>query len=215
MKVTSEFAWRMENVLDLYEEAFDPLRPIICLDETPYQLLADKLEPIPMQPGQSKRQDYEYERKGVASLFIMYQPHTGWRQVVVKERRTKADFADIVRNVVDRWFPGVESIRLVLDNLNTHSPGSLYSTFDPVEAHRLTKMLKFHYTPKHASWLNMAEIEISALQQQCLDRRIPDTETLKREIDAWQRDRNHRQVKVNWQFTTEKARVKLARFYNS
>ena len=148
-------------------------------------------------------------------MFIMYQPHTRWRQVVVKERRTKADFADIVRNVVDRWFPGVESIRLVLDNLNTHSPGSLYSTFDPVEAHRLTKMLKFHYTPKHASWLNMAEIEISALQQQCLDRRIPDTETLKREIDAWQRDRNHRQVKVNWQFTTEKARVKLARFYNS
>jgi len=203
----------MEDILDLYAEPYDPKYPQVCLDETPYQLIEETRRPLPRQPGRPERFDYEYRRHGTVNLFVFFQPLTGWRQVKVTERRTKQDFAHCLKDLVDVHFPEAERIRVLLDNLNTHTPASLYETFEAAEARRILRKLEFHYTPNHASWLNMVEIEISVLMGQCLDRRIPDVETLQSEIAAWQAERNAQQAKVNWQFTTGKARDKLNRLY--
>jgi len=203
----------MEDVLDLYAEAYDPKRPVVNFDETPYQLIREVRIPLPMQEGQPQRYDYEYHREGTCNLFVYLCSHIGWRHVKVTAQRTKEDFAYAMRDLVDVHFPDAEVIRVVLDNLNTHTPAALYETFAPAEARRILRKLEFHYTPKHASWLNMVEIEIGVLVGQCLDRRIPDTETVKREVLAWQTARNKDQVKINWRFTTEAARKKLERLY--
>jgi len=205
----------MEDVLDLYAESYDPKRPIVNFDETPYQLILEIRIPLPIQEGRPLRYDYEYHRKGTCNLFVFLCSHAGWRHVKVTARRTKQDFAYAMRDLVDIHFPDAEVIRVVLDNLNTHTPAALYETFAPAEARRILRKLEFHYTPKHASWLNMVEIEIGVLAGQCLDRRLPDVETVKREVLAWQTSRNENQVKINWQFTTEAARKKLGRLYPS
>lgn len=203
----------MEDVLDLYAEDYQPWQPVLCFDERPCQLVDNVLEPLPRQPGRAKRIDYEYERKGVCNAFMLLQPLAGWRQVQVTERRTKRDFAYIMRDVVDVYFPHAETIRVVLDNLNTHSPAALYEVFPPEEARRLVSKLEFHYTPKHASWLNMAEIEFSVMVRQCLKRRIPDQTTLTTELAAYTRQRNDAQAIVRWQFDLQQARTKLGRLY--
>lgn len=205
----------MEDVLDLYGEPYDPKRPIVNFDETPYQLIREVRVPLAMQEGQPQRYDYEYYREGTCNLFVFLCSQAGWRHVKVTARRTKEDFAYCMRDLVDIHFPDAEVIRIVLDNLNTHTPAALYETFVPAEARRILRKLEFHYTPKHASWLNMVEIEIGVLDGQCLDRRIPDVETVEREVQAWQTSRNEDQVKINWQFTTEAARKKLGRLYPS
>jgi transposase len=203
----------MEDVLDLYAEPYDPQRPVVCFDESPVQLVSEMRHPLPVRPGQVACYDYEYKREGTANLFLFVQPWLGWRQVNVTARRTKQDFARQMKLVVDVYFPNVNLIRLVVDNLNTHTPAALYETFAPAEARRITRKLEFHYTPKHGSWLNMAECEFAVLDTQCLDRRIPDVESLKREIDAWQTKRNQYKTKTHWQFGTDLARVKLKRLY--
>jgi hypothetical protein len=205
----------MEDTLDLYAEPYDPRYPHVCFDEVPYQLVAETRIPLPMQPGKPERYDYEYRRNGTCNLFVFFQPLAGWRQVKVTERRTKLDFAQCMKELVDVLFPEAEQIRVTLDNLNTHTPAALYEAFEAAEARRLVRKLEFHYTPKHGSWLNMAEIEISVLTGQCLDRYIPDVTTLKREVAAWQEERNARQATIDWQFTTAKARDKLKRLYPS
>lgn len=204
----------MEDVLDLYAEPDDPLRPVVCLDECPYQLLDDVIAPIPPRPGRAKRYDYEYKRGGTGSLFIVFCPARGWRHVIVSEHHAKQDFAGVVQWLIDEQFPEMSCIRLVVDNLNTHSPASLYTAFSAEEARRLTKKLEWHYTPKHASWLNIVEIELSVLARQCLDRRIPNLEALQREVAAWEQARNDQQATVSWHFTTDQARQKLERFYS-
>jgi len=203
----------MEDVLDLYAEPYDPKRPIICFDETPYQLIREVRSPLPTQAGQPQRYDYEYHREGTCNLFVYLCPKAGWRHVKVTARRTKEDFAYCMHELVDIHFPDAEVIRIVLDNLNTHTPAALYEVFEPAEARRILRKLEFHYTPNHASWLNMVEIEIGVLDGQCLDRRIPDVETVEREAQAWQTSRNENQVKIDWRFTTEAARKKLGRLY--
>lgn len=203
----------MEAVLDLYAEPYKGWQPVVCFDERPCQLVGDVFEPLPRKPGRAKRVDYEYERHGVCNAFMMFQPLAGWRTVKVTERRTKLDFAHVMRELVDIHFPQAETIRVVLDNLNTHTPASLYEAFPPQEARRLLKKLEFHYTPKHASWLNMAEIEFSVMVGQCLKRRIPDIATLARELAAWEQQRNQRQATVHWQFDVQQARAKLGRSY--
>ena len=203
----------MEDVLDLYAEAYKPWQPVVCFDERPCQLLADTLEPLPRKPGRARRVDYEYERRGVCNAFLLFQPLAGWREVKVTERRTKQDFAQVMRELVDVHFPQAEKIRVVLDNLNTHSPASLYDAFPPAEARRLVSKLEFHYTPKHASWLNMAEIEFSVMVGQSLKRRIPDQTTLSRELAAYSIRRNQQQATVRWQFDVQQARTKLGRLY--
>jgi hypothetical protein len=205
----------MEDTLDLYAEPYDPRYPHVCFDEVPYQLVAETRVPLPMQPGKPERYDYEYRRNGTCNLFVFFQPLAGWRQVKVTERRTKLDFAQCMKELVDVLLPEAEQIRVTLDNLNTHTPAALYEAFEAAEARRLVRKLEFHYTPKHGSWLNMAEIEISVLTGQCLDRYIPDVTTLKREVAAWQEERNARQATIDWQFTTAKARDKLKRLYPS
>ena len=205
----------MEDTLDLYAEPYDPRYPHVCFDEVPYQLVAETRIPLPMQPGKPERYDYEYRRNGTCNLFVFFQPLAGWRQVKVTERRTKLDFAQCMKELVDVLFPEAEQIRVTLDNLNTHTPAALYEAFEAAEARRLVRKLEFRYTPKHGSWLNMAEIEISVLTGQCLDRYIPDVTTLKREVAAWQEERNARQATIDWQFTTAKARDKLKRLYPS
>jgi hypothetical protein len=214
-EVGADFLWRMEDILDLYAEPDDPLRPLICLDECPYQLLGDVLAPVPPRPGRAARYDYEYKRGGTESLFIVFCPARGWRHVIVSDHHGKQDFAQVIQWLVDEQFPEAACIRLVVDNLNTHSPVLLYTAFSAPEARRLTQKLEFHYTPKHASWLNMVEIELSILGRQCLDRRIPDAETLRRELAAWEQGRNDQHATVSWHFTTDKAREKLKRFYPS
>lgn len=211
--MTADFIWRMEDVLDLYAEPYDPRRPVVCFDERPYQLLEDKQAPLPMQPGQPRRVDYEYERHGNCNLFLVFQPLTGWRQVTVTERRTHKDFAQQMKILVDELFPEAEVIRVVLDNLNTHTPAALYQAFPPEEARRLMRKLDFHYTPKHGSWLNMAEIEFSILARQCLHRRLPDLDSVRREVEAWVEVRNTAHATVEWRFTTADARLKLHRLY--
>jgi hypothetical protein len=205
----------MEDILDLYAEPDDVLRPVVCLDECPYQLLGDVIAPVPPRPGRAARHDYEYKRGGTESLFILFCPARGWRHVIISDHHGKQDFAQVLRWLLDEHFPEVERLRLVVDNLNTHSPASLYTAFPAQEARRLTQKVEWHYTPKHASWLNMVEIELSILGRQCLDRRIPDVETLRHEVATWENMRNDQQATVSWHFTKEHARQRLDRFYPS
>jgi hypothetical protein len=203
----------MEDVLSLYEEPYDASRPVVCFDEKSVQLVAETRVACAVAPGQPRRYDYEYERKGTANIFMAVEPLGGKRFVTVTERRTKLDFAAEMQKLVDVRYPEAERIRLVCDNLNTHKPGSLYEAFPPAEARRLLQRLEFHYTPKHASWLDMAEIELSVLSRECVDRRLPNEETLKREIAAWQRSRNQAGIPVKWRFTVQKARTVLTDLY--
>ena len=203
----------MEDVLDLYARPYDPRRPQVCFDEHMVQLIAEKRHPLLPKPGRPERFDYEYQRMGTRNLFLFFQPLAGWRHVRVTERRTKIDFAHCMLYLVDELFPEVDCIVVVLDNLNTHTPAALYEAFEPAEAKRILDRLEFHYTPKHGSWLNMVEIEIGVLSEQCLDRRIPDADTLQSEIAAWEILRNDQRATVDWQFTTAHAREKLKRLY--
>ena len=205
----------MEDVLDVYTRPYDPRYPQICMDETSKQLLRDVQQPLPMEPAQPERQDYEYERGGVVNLFMFTEPLEGRRWVDVTERRTKVDWAHRIKELVDLRYPEAERIVLVMDNLNTHTPASLYEAFDPTEARRLAQKLEIHYTPKHGSWLNMAEIELSVLNRQCLDRRVPDFESLQAEARAWQQRRDEKGVRIDWRFSTDDARIKLKRLYPS
>ena len=212
-KIDGEYVARMEDILDLYAEASDPTRPVVCFDESPVQLIGDVRQPIPAAPGQLERYDYEYKRNGTANLFVCLDAHRPWRKVKVTERRTAEDFAICMRELTDVDFPEAERIRVVLDNLSTHTPGALYQAFPACEARRVLQRLEFHYTPKHASWLNMVEIEISVMNSQCLDRRIDSRERLAFQLDAWQRKRNASRARINWMFSTEKARARMARAY--
>jgi hypothetical protein len=203
----------MEDVLELLAEPYDPNLPVVCFDEKPLQLLADTRESRPVRPGQPALRDHEYKRQGTANIFMTVEPLAGWRQVDVTEQRTKLDFAAQMQQLVDVHYPEAECIRVVMDNLNTHKPASLYDAYAPAEALRILKRLEFHYTPKHGSWLNPAEIEISVLSGQCLDRRLPDQQTVCRETDAWQEQRNRERVRLKWRFTTGDARIKLKHLY--
>ena len=203
----------MEDILEVYTRPYDPKRPQVCMDETSKQLLSDLQEPLPAKPGQPERYDYEYEREGVANLFMFVEPLAGKRKVKVTGRRTKKDWAQAMRELAEVDYPEAEVIVVVMDNLNTHSPASFYETFDPEEARRLVGRFEFHFTPKHGSWLNMAEIELSALGRQCLAGRIADQPTLITETRAWEEERNASVVKVHWRFTTADARIKLAHLY--
>jgi transposase len=203
----------MEDVLALYAEPYDEKRPKVNFDETSRQLVADIRAPLEVSCGQPRRYDHEYKRQGTRNLFIHCEPQTGWRHVEVTERRTKTDFAQQMKWLVDERYPDAEVIRVVLDNLNTHGPGSLYEAFEPSEARRLVKKLEFHYTPKHGSWLNMAEIELSIMQRQCLNRRIADEATLKREVATWEQQRNEAKETIDWRFSITDAREKLKRLY--
>lgn len=203
----------MEDVLDLYEKPYDPKRPVVCFDEMPYQMVAEKRIPVPAKPGRVARYDYEYERRGMVNIFAFFEPKARWRHLDVTERRTAVDFAHAMRRLADEHYPEAEKVRVVLDNLNTHTPASLYKAFDPEEARRVLRRLEFHHTPKHASWLNQVEIELSALSRQCLSRRIPDESTLKKESGAWKSERNKREATVSWRFTASDAREKLKRLY--
>jgi hypothetical protein len=203
----------MEDVLEVYCRPYDPQRPLVCMDEATKQLIGETRVPLPAEPGQPARYDYEYERLGTCNLFMFCAPLEGWRKVKVTDRRTRQDWAHAVRDLVDVHFPHAEVISLVMDNLNTHEPASLYETFQPAEARRILERLEIHYTPKHGSWLNMAEIEIGVMNRQCLDRRIDDKDLLTREVAAWDDERNTRQTGVDWRFTTDDARIKLKRLY--
>ena len=205
----------MEEVLAVYTRPYDPTHPVVCLDETSKQLVSETRTPLPAEPGQPERVDYEYERQGTANLFMAVEPLTGQRHVTVTDRRTAVDFAQVVKALLEVHYPHAEKVVLVLDNLNTHKPAALYQAFEPAVAWRLLERLDIHHTPKHGSWLNMAEIELSVLSQQCLNRRIPDTATLTREVAAWQQARNADPRPVNWRFTTADARIKLKRLYPS
>ena len=212
-RADGEFVARMEDILDLYASPFSAARPVICMDEVSKQLIGEVKQPLPPARGRARRVDYEYRRNGTVNIFVFVQPGGGWRMVRVTDHRTKIDWALVVRELLDVHFPGVEIVRLVLDNLNTHTLGSLYEAFEATEARRLAKRLEIHYTPKHASWLNIAENEIGVLSAQCLDRRIEDPEELRQEVDAWERERNENGVQVNWKFTVEMGRVKLSKVY--
>lgn len=203
----------MEDLLDLYAEPYDPDRPVVCLDELPIQLLADTRDPLPARPGTPAREDYEYERRGTANLFLWCEPLAGKRQVTVTERRTMEDWAQCIKDLVDTHYSAATTIRLVVDNLNTHRLASLYVAFSPTEARRIARKLEIHYTPKHGSWLNMAEIELAVLTRQCLDRRIPDRATLTTETAAWNDARDTACVTVDWHFTPTDARTKLKHLY--
>jgi hypothetical protein len=203
----------MEDVLDLYAESYDPAQPVVCFDETSTQLIVEERRPLPARPGRRERFDYEYRRNGTRNLFMFCEPQAGWRHLQVTERRTMEDFAQQMRWLVDVAYPEAEKIRLVLDNLNTHRPASLYQTFIPQEARRIAKRLEFHYTPKHGSWLNMAEIELSVFSRQCLGRRIPDHPTLQREVATLEQQRNRDRATIAWRFTATHARSTLHRLY--
>ena len=203
----------MEDLRDLYAEPRDPARPVVCFDERPCQLIEETRMPRPVAPGKVAQVDYEYRRNGTANLFVAVQPRGGWRRVSATEHRTKADFAEQLRQLVEEDFPTAERIRLVLDNLNTHPVGALYEAFPAAQARRIARKLEFHYTPKHGSWLNMAEVELSVLSRQCLDRRIPSFAELEREVQAWQSSRNAAKATIDWRFTCEDARAKLPKLY--
>ena len=205
----------MEDVLEVYKRPYDANRPVVCLDETSKQLIGEVQTPVAAAPGQPAHYDYEYVRNGVANVFMIFEPLAGQREVEVTDRRTKKDWAMCVRRIADEMYPAAEKIVLVEDNLNTHSPASLYEAFPPAEAKRIADRFEFHYTPKHGSWLDMAEIELGILNRQCLDRRIDNIDDMRREAIAWKTDRNAAKVKVNWQFTTEDARIKLRKLYPS
>ncbi len=202
----------MEDILNLYQQDYEPCNPLITFDERPCQLIDDVLAPVPMKEGQVKREDYHYQRNGMCNVFIAFQPHTGHRIVAVYERKTHKEYADFF-NRVSQHYPDAETITVVQDNLSTHSPASFYKVFKPEEAFALAQKFEMHYTPTNASWLNIAEIELSALSKQCLDRRISDMEMLQREVRAWAEDRNQKAITVKWQFTNQKARDKFNRFY--
>jgi transposase len=212
-KIDGEYVARMEDVLDLYAETPDPKQPVVCFDESPTQLIGEVREPIPAKPGQLERYDCEYRRNGTANLFVFLDAHRPWRKVKVTDRRAAEDFAVCMRELSDVHFPEAERIRVVMDNLSTHTAGALYEAFPPAEARRVLNRLEFHYVPKHASWLNMVEIEIGVLRGQCLDRRIGERERLVSEIAAWERRRNAEGARIDWQFTSEKARTKMAGAY--
>jgi transposase len=212
-KQNAAFVCAMEDVLDVYQRPPDPKRPLVCMDEGSKQLLEDSREPLPIQPGQPERQDYEYVRNGVTSFFMLFAPLLCWRHVEVTGQRTAQDFAQVIQELVDLHFPDAEKIVLVLDNLNTHTAASLYEAFEPAEAKRLADKLEIHYTPKHGSWLNMAEIELSVLGRQCLDRRLANVKVLTQEASAWEQARNAARRTVHWQFTTQDARIKLKKLY--
>ena len=205
----------MEEVLEVYHRPHDPACPLVCLDETSKQLIKETRVPIPARPGRPVRTDYEYERNGTANIFMLFAPLDGWRHVAVTDRHAAVDYAHFLKDVSDRWFPDAAKIALVQDNLSTHKPASLYEAFPPAEARRLVERFEWHYTPKHGSWLNMAETELSVLSSQCLDRRISTRQMLIDEITAWEADRNKHHAKADWQFTTADARVKLKRLYPS
>jgi transposase len=212
-KVDSEYVARMEDVLDLYAQPPDPTRPVVCFDESPMQLIGQAREPQPVMPGMPARIDYEYVRNGTANLFVHYDIHAGWRHVAVTAQRTSLDFAHQMKALVELHYPQAQCVRVALDNLSTHTAAALYDTFDPGEARRILRRLEFHYVPKHGSWLNMVEIEIGVLKQQCLSRRIPNREILASEIAAWQVRRNNAAARIQWMFTTQRAREKLGRVY--
>jgi hypothetical protein len=212
-KANAAFVASMENVLDVYTRPHDPSRPLVCLDETSKQLVAETRTPIPMQPGQPARHDYEYRRNGTANMFMLFAPLEGWRHVEVTERRTAVDYAKILRDLCDIHFPNAEKIALVQDNLNTHTPASLYEAFEPADARRIAERFEWHYTPKHGSWLNLAESELAVLSGQCLKRRIPERTKLECEAASWCDYRNTHNAKANWHFTTADARVKLKSLY--
>jgi hypothetical protein len=207
------FVWHMEDVLAVYERPHDPSRPVVCLDETSRQLLAETRPPLPPAPGRPARHDPEYERGGVANLFLLSEPLRGWRHVRVRQQRTRLDFAHCIKELADVHYPQAEQIVLVLDQLNTHSPASLYAAFPPAEAKRLADRLEIHDTPKHGSWLNMAELELAVLQRQCLAQRLPDLAAMDRAVAAWATRRNTAASVITWQFTTADARTKLRRLY--
>ena len=211
-EVGAEFVAPMEDLLDLYAEPYDPARPVICFDESPKQLIGEVREPIPPQPSAPARQDTEYKRNGVRNLMMICEPKRGWRDVLIMQRRTKIDFAHAMRHIVE-CYPDAEVIRVVLDNLNTHKTASLYEAFQPEEARAIARKLEFHYTPKHGSWLNIAELELAVLSNMCLSQRIADEETLRREVEANVRERNANAIPVKWKFSTQDARRKLARLY--
>ena len=212
-KVDGDYVARMEDVLDLYAEAPDPLRPVVCFDESPTQLIGEARKPVPAKPGQLERYDYEYRRNGTVNLFVFLDAHRPWRRVKITDRRTNQDFAHCMRELVDVDFPEAPVVRVVMDNLSTHTPGAIYDTFPAPEARRVLRRLEIHHTPKHASWLNMVEIEIGVLRSQCLDRRIDSKEQITAEIAAWEQRRNAENARINWMFTTEKARHKLRKAY--
>jgi hypothetical protein len=212
-KANAAFVAAMEDVLDVYTRPHDPAQPLVCLDETSKQLVAETRTHAPMRPGQPTRHDYEYKRNGTANIFMLFAPLEGWRHVEITERRTAIDYAKVLRDLSDIHFPKAEKIVLVQDNLNTHTPASLYEAFEPAQARRIIERFEWHYTPKHGSWLNLAESELAILSGQCLDRRIPDAATLRTEVDAWRARRNTHNAKANWHFTTAHARVKLKSLY--
>lgn len=205
--------WHLEDVLDLYAEPYDSQYPVVCFAESPYQLLSEVREPLPATPGHPVRYDYEYRREGSCNLFMFLEPLQGWRHVKVTDRRTAQDFAHCMQDLVDLHFPQATVISVVLDNLNTHTPAALYATFPPAEACRILRKLDFHYTPKHGSWLNMAEIEFAVVSTQCLNRRLRDQETVRRAVAAWETRRNSAKASIHWRFTTAKARRKLKHVY--
>jgi DDE superfamily endonuclease len=212
-EASAEFVARMEDLLDLYEEPDDPKRPRVCFDERPCQLLGESREPLPMVPEHALRVDYEYTRQGTCNLFIMAEPCQGWRHLTATARRTKQEFAQCMAELVDIHFPEAEKIRVVVDNLSTHTPAALYEVFPPAEARRILRKLEFHLTPVHGSWLNMAEIELAVLARQCLNRRMADVHLMAREVAAWEARRNRHQATIDWRFTTKDARIKLKSLY--
>jgi DDE superfamily endonuclease len=214
-KANAAFVAQMEDVLEVYHRPHDPDRPVVCFDETSKQLVAETRQPLPMRPGEPARHDYEYKRNGTANLFMMFAPLEGWRHVKVTDQRTAVDFAHVLKDLSDIHFASAARIVLLQDNLNTHKPSALYEAFAPAEARRLVERFEWHYTPKHGSWLNLAESELSVLVRQCLDRRIADKDTLAREVAAWLERRNAHHTKANWRFTTTDARIRLKSLYPS
>jgi hypothetical protein len=214
-KANSAFVAAMEDVLEVYTRPHDPERPLVCLDESSKQLIAETRIPVPMKPGRPARHDYEYERNGTANLFMLFAPLEGWRHVKVTDRHTAADYAQVLKDLANIHFADAKTIVLVQDNLNIHCKASLYEAFPAVEARRLVERFEWHYTPKHGSWLDLAESELGVLTSQCLDRRIPDKQTSIEEIGAWERDRNAKHIKASWHFTTPDARIKLRHLYPS
>jgi DDE superfamily endonuclease len=212
-KASASFVANMEDVLDTYAQPYDSSRPVVCVDEGGKQLIGEVREPLPVRPGSPAKQDAQYIRGGTANLFMAFEPLAGWRHVEVTERKTSPDFARFLKVLSDRYYTEAQLIVLVCDNLSTHTPAALYETFEPAEARRLAERFEWHYTPKHGSWLNVAEVELSVVARQCLDRRIPDLAALRREVAAWETTRNAAVVKVEWHFTTDDARVKLKKLY--
>jgi hypothetical protein len=212
-KANAEFVWRMEDVLEVYKRPYDPRFPVVCMDETSKQLVGESRAPIPAKPGRVKKEDNEYVRNGTCNLFMFIEPMRGWRKVWVSDRRRKVEWAHCIRALLDEVYPKAKKVVLVCDNLNTHTGGALYAAFPPKEAKRLCDRLEFHPTPKHGSWLNMAETELSVLSGQCLDRRMESKELVVDEVSEWEKDRNKKEAKIRWRFTMEDARIKLEKLY--